>query len=150
MTRLIPLALAALVAVPAAAQGPAEGVRSPLLRADADGDGAVTREEMMAESADRFARLDTDGDGKLTQAELLARFSRGGDREERRAPPPPPGLARMDADNDGTVTRAEFDRLAADRFARLDRDGNGRLEGAELDRPARPGPPPPRSQPQGE
>ena len=49
-------------------------------RADADGDGSVTREE--AEQAgeswtDSFGRADRDGDGKVSREELMYRVTQG-------------------------------------------------------------------------
>lgn len=47
-----------------------------LARADSDGDGALSFEEMEAfhrrPDAERFSQFDTDGDGKLTREELAA------------------------------------------------------------------------------
>jgi Ca2+-binding EF-hand superfamily protein len=39
---------------------------------DADGDGVLTREELMARATARIGAVDTDGDGLVTRAELVA------------------------------------------------------------------------------
>ena len=49
--------------------GPGGGMMS---RADANGDGAVTLDEMQSQARDRFARLDADKDGKVTRDEMQA------------------------------------------------------------------------------
>ncbi len=69
--------------------------------ADADSDGAVTREEMhgfMMEA--RFTMLDTDGDGKLSATELSSKSS--GHRGRSLS------LTELDTDGDGSVTLVEF------------------------------------------
>jgi hypothetical protein len=80
-----------------------------LSKADADGNGAVTKAEIKAavdagtlkhhgkghhSPEERFARDDTNGDGSLTQEEA-------GERWER--------LSKADANSDGVVTKAEFE-----------------------------------------
>lgn len=75
-------------------------------RADANGDGVVTRAESQALSAQRFARLDANKDGKFDQADRAAR---------RQAM-----FARIDADKNGQISLAEFE---AGRQQRLDARG---------------------------
>ncbi|HEU0044592.1 hypothetical protein [Sphingomonas sp.] len=41
-----------------------------LMRADANNDGVLTREEAIAQATERFDRMDLDRDGKLTREEL--------------------------------------------------------------------------------
>ena len=61
---------------------------------DADGDGALTKDELLAHNRARFDRLDTDGDGMISPDEfggrLVAMFT------------------RMDADNDGLLSGDEL------------------------------------------
>ena len=65
----------------------------PLMSADADGDGVVTREEAIAAADRRFAEMDTDHDGKIEARERRAHRDRhrpmhpGPDGD---GPPPPP------------------------------------------------------------
>jgi hypothetical protein len=47
-----------------------------LERADANGDGVVTRDEFHAQVLQRFGRVDTNGDGKIDQAEKDAVMQR--------------------------------------------------------------------------
>ncbi len=41
-------------------------------KVDADGDGAISKEEFLAEAEARFDRMDSDGDGKITAEERQA------------------------------------------------------------------------------
>ena len=63
---------------------------------DADGDGALTKDELLAHNRARFDRLDADGDGMITPDEfggrLVAMFT------------------RMDADSDGLLSGDELPR----------------------------------------
>lgn len=49
-----------------------EEVRTMLLRADTDGDGAVTSDEFEARITARVEAADADGDGRVTEAEMQA------------------------------------------------------------------------------
>lgn len=70
------------VAAPAVAQDmpPQRGPGAAMMRADANGDGIVTRAEALAEAGMRFDRIDGNHDGKIDQAELAAmpQMRRGG------------------------------------------------------------------------
>lgn len=83
----IALALAGLAGPVLAQDGPHRG--GGMMRADTNGDGVVTREEALAQAAQRFDRMDLNHDGKLTademeQAGARMRAMRNGDS----APPP--------------------------------------------------------------
>jgi Ca2+-binding EF-hand superfamily protein len=132
--------IAILAAVPAAADHgrPGHG-RGFLERHDADGDGAVTREEMLAAAGEMFDRLDTDGDGVLTAEEMPRMEHRRGHRRHSGEAM----FGRLDTDGDGAVSRAEWDAKGTDRpgydaerhasrFAELDADGDGSLSRDEL------------------
>lgn len=77
---------------------PPPGARA-MARADANGDGVITRQEVIDEAAQRFDRMDLNHDGKLDQGEMQAAGQRmrgmrgmrgmGGDMP----PPPPPAPA---------------------------------------------------------
>jgi Ca2+-binding EF-hand superfamily protein len=135
-------ALAALSTVSIAeARGP-EGARPTFAEIDADGDGALTREELGG-FADgrrqmRLETVDTDGDGAISRAEALAAGqSSVAERVERM-------FERLDADGDGLITAAEREavrgegrrrmgRLGGRAFERLDANGDGQLDAAEWD-----------------
>ena len=80
-------ALAAATAIAASAQDmpPPRGPGGAMMRADANGDGIVTRAEALAEAGTRFDRMDANHDGKIDQSELTMRRGRRGDM-----PPAPP------------------------------------------------------------
>lgn len=71
--------------------GPAMAMK----KADTNGDGAISRAEFDAQSAERFAKLDTNRDGKIDAAEMQAQRDKARDamrkmRERRGDMPPPP------------------------------------------------------------
>lgn len=133
-------ALAALIAVPAMAQQ--GGMRH---NPDSNGDGIVTRAEVTAEVAKRFARMDVNKDGKLDRADREAAMAaRGGEaagqgerkrgegkRGEGKRGEGKRGPMRADADGDGAVTLAEMQAGAVQRFDRADADKDGKLTKAE-------------------
>lgn len=142
---MIPAALTApAFAQDADRQGPPRMIFEQL---DADGNGAVTLEELQAAGANRFAAADTNGDGALSRDELLAQ---GEARAETRVDRL---LERADADDDGHLTQAEMEEARGDRdgdrghgrrggsggpnpermFERLDADGDGSVTEAEFD-----------------
>jgi Ca2+-binding EF-hand superfamily protein len=133
-------ALAVLLAGPAlAADSPADDGAHGLMRADANGDGKVSKEELAAahdkKAGEWFAKTDTNHDGYLTPDEIQqsreTRQQRRGDgrahREER--------FKETDANNDGQLSldevQAKMPRLA-ERFSTLDADKNGMLSKEEL------------------
>lgn len=72
MLKTLTLGLAA-VALPTAALAqdatpPQPGGRM-MMRADANGDGAISRDEFVAQATRRFERLDLNRDGRIDQAE---------------------------------------------------------------------------------
>lgn len=93
---------AALIAVPVLA---APGAGS---KGDADGNGTLTRTEVQAHAAERFAKLDANKDGKLDAA----------DRAVKRSEMHAKAFERFDANKDGNISKAEWDQAASDRAAK--------------------------------
>lgn len=92
---------AALIAAPAfAAPGGKMG--------DADGNGVLTRAEVQANSAQRFAKMDANKDGKIDAT----------DRAQQRAEMQAKRFAAFDANSDGSISKAEWDQHGADRAAK--------------------------------
>lgn len=85
---LLLTALLSLTAPAAQDAPPPRGGGGMFMRADANGDGVLTREEMIAQATERFDRMDLNRDGKLTSDELqqVGRRMRGA----RGDTPPPP------------------------------------------------------------
>lgn len=84
-----------LLAAPVLAQdappppgGPGPRGGGMMMRADTNGDGVITRDEALAQAAQRFDRMDLNHDGKLTRDELEQVGRRM--REMRGDMPPPP------------------------------------------------------------
>ena len=101
-----------------------------LQAADANGDGAITREEARAARAEGFARMDTDGDGFITDADRQVRAeARRARHAERRAA----AHTARDADGDGRISQAEFANAPMPYFDRLDANSNGVLDASELE-----------------
>jgi len=112
-----------------------ERIAGKLMKADADGDGAITKDELVqarqklgGQMADRlFDRFDANKDGQLTKDELPERAA------ER--------IMKADADNDGAVTKEEL-QAAREKLGRhpggvalfrhFDRNGDGTLVATEV------------------
>ena len=92
--------------------------------ADANGDGVVTRDEWLAASDARFARMDANGDGVLQAGERPMRRGRPGGLEG--GPPSESGKPRAD------MTRAQYREEALQRFDRLDTNHDGRIDQQEM------------------
>jgi hypothetical protein len=67
---------------------------APGMKADANGDKAVTKAEALAAADARFARMDANGDGALNEADKAARVAQR--------------FAAMDSDKSGSLSQAEF------------------------------------------
>ena len=99
---------------------------------DTDGDGKVTRAEVQAGRAERVKGIDADGDGLLSAEEMIAvdlaqERSRIEDRVKGR-------IAVQDADGDGKLSAAEMmvPPGPARLFDRIDADRDGTVTEAEL------------------
>ena len=91
-TALVALTAALIAATGVAvAQDTGALPRPPMMRADLNGDGVITRQEMMDEAGRRFDRMDINHDGRLDTTEMgaLRRF-RGEGRPGGDTPPPAP------------------------------------------------------------
>lgn len=124
------------------------------MRADTNGDGVVTRAEVVAEAEARFAAMDTNKDGKVTPEERNAARAAMRDGGGQRRGGGGFGM-RGGGGGDGVLTRDEAVQRAGARFDRMDANHDGRLDATELAaarpmrRPGRGGdmPPPPPAPP---
>lgn len=133
------IAATSLTAGVALAQGPGfggpgfdgPGPRFSFQELDADGNGEVTREEMQAHRAARFAEADSDGDGKLSLEEMQAQA------QKRAAERAANMLKRLDTDGDGALSPEEMpgprregrmDRM----FEHMDQDESGGISEQEF------------------
>lgn len=109
------------------------GQRMNFEQMDSDNDGRVTRAEVEAAAAARFAAMDTDGDGAISADEMAAAAAAGAEARARDQ------HARMlqwrDSDGDGKLSAAEMgtDRVAR-MFERMDADGDGAISKDEAER----------------
>lgn len=128
---------------------------------DLDGNGEVTRDELLAhfqprarralhangvalepteeqvrQQLDRLiadaSRLDLDRDGTISAAEVKREAEARGEEAARHLNLSQLVPLDLDADGDGFVSRAEFESAAKREFARADQDGDGRVSAAEL------------------
>jgi Ca2+-binding EF-hand superfamily protein len=120
----------ALLAIPVFSQTESPGERGArhhkgqlLRRADANGDGQISREEWKRNPR-AFDRLDGNRDGVISrdEAQQAAR-----DRTERRHK----ALERIDKNNDGQINREEWPR-GPEAFDRLDQNHDGLLTREEI------------------
>jgi Ca2+-binding EF-hand superfamily protein len=157
---LLGAAVAALFAVPAAAQKQGAPATGP-------GPGAAfDRSQIEARIAERFQRVDANRDGFVTREEAEGvRTAMRAQRQERRGERRAALFARLDADRNGVISREEFERpqpragaervdrraergerrgqrsanrrarmgggFGGEAFARLDSNGDGRISLAE-------------------
>jgi hypothetical protein len=94
-----------------------------LKRADANGDGQISRDEWKRRPR-AFARLDTNHDGSISRTELQEAARNRGERRRK-------ALERIDKNNDGQISRDEWPR-GSEIFARLDQNHDGLLTREEL------------------
>ena len=102
-----------------------------LARADANNDGAVSREEAMQARQKMFARLDRNSDGQISAEEM----ERARKRIEAMARMMDSAIVlrtqRMDADGNGALSQAEF-MAENPMFDRIDRNGDGIASAEEI------------------
>ena len=137
------LGAGALVATAANAQQPAPAQPSAtrqMPRADSDGDGVVSRAEVLAAAEARFRATDTDGNGVLSTAERdamraqwQARRQGGGNNGGGNVGGG--GAGRGGRGGGDVATLAEALQRAGDRFDRMDTNRDGKLDAGE--RPGR-------------
>ncbi len=93
---------------------------------DANGDGKVTKAEIMPHLTKKFDRVDVNKDGKVTKAEVGEHVSK---RIERRVGHV---FSQFDANDDGIMTKPELQSQVDKQFARLDTDKDGEVSRQEM------------------
>jgi len=96
-----------------------------LQAADANGDGAVSREEFLAARGQQFTRRDRNQDGSLDSTEFANRAAARPALAERMQ-------KRLDQNGDGKISKDEFVNGGVALFERMDGDHNGSLDAKEL------------------
>lgn len=124
---------AATAAFAAPQDAGADGAQRQRMKIDANGDGAISREEAakFPRLAERFDQLDKNRDGKLDASE---RPQRRGGREHGGGRGGAGGAARLDTDGDGRISRAEAARSPrlSQNFDQVDANKDGYVVRAEL------------------
>jgi Ca2+-binding EF-hand superfamily protein len=134
------LTIAALVSVviagatyTAVAQHHRGGPGQMLEQVDANADGAITKSEIDAHRAEKFASADTNGDNLVSASEFEAFML--AERERRQAERREKRFAKLDANGDGMISAEEHsaadDARVEKMFERLDTDGDGVISEAE-------------------
>ena len=123
------------VAMSAVAQH-GHGPRGPALeQLDVNQDGNISRDEISAHRAQKFAGADTNGDG-VVSAEEFSAFAEA-EHERKRAERQARRFAKIDANGDGVISPEEHAAMAATRvdrmFSRIDKDGDGVISETERD-----------------
>lgn len=102
-------------------------VREMLSRADSNGDGQVTRKELVKSRSKTLERLDRNKDGVINTADRPPRpFSKRFDEAFSRI------VDEFDASDDGQVTRKEFVQGPTTGFDAADLDGDDILSADEI------------------
>ena len=114
-----------MIAVPASAQG--VDPEDMMTRADANRDGDISRDELIALRTDSFERLDRNGDGVISADDapgrpFVARFNAAFERVQ----------SNFDVDRDGQVTRGEMLDAPAPVFEQGDVDGDDVVTAEEI------------------
>ncbi|MBK9433151.1 MAG: EF-hand domain-containing protein [Sphingomonadales bacterium] len=91
--KLFPLIGAGALTIAAVAAFAAPGAMGPG-KADTNGDGAVSKAEMLAKADEHFAKMDVNKDGTLNATDKEAKVKAH--------------FAEMDTDNNGSINEAEF------------------------------------------
>jgi Ca2+-binding EF-hand superfamily protein len=99
--------------------GPSDRMMAFLRGANADKDGAITLDEVIKASGDRFDRMDRNKDGKLDRADRDAFAKEMTDYRVKRI------LHRFGATAEGKITRDQAFKVAGEMFTRFDRNGDG-------------------------
>ncbi|MEQ1617840.1 MAG: hypothetical protein ABL883_05805 [Terricaulis sp.] len=94
--------------------------------ADANNDGAISRDEFLARPTRMFAMLDANNDGSISAEEQAQMHARHEERREAHG-------RRLDADGDHELSREEFSAAGANLFGRLDANGDGRVTREEAE-----------------
>ncbi len=93
---------------------------------DANGDGALSSDEVPAALWERLVAADADGNESVTSDELLAY------REAQRVAAVEAFFAQLDRDDSGAITSADVSRLTWRFLSRADADSNGEITIDEL------------------
>lgn len=94
---------------------------------DVDKSGGINFDEFFAMASKRIQDADADGNGAITVEEIVAQMGdRGSERRAKRM------IERMDMDEDGSVTLEEMRNRTEKQFAMMDRNDDGEIQETEM------------------
>lgn len=102
-----------------------------LQRIDTNGDGAISKDEIMSARERIFKRLDRNGDGVIDEKEIETARQAIADRAAATEARLGTRWRRMDRNGDGKVTEEEF-QASTPLFDLADRNGDGKLSADEI------------------
>lgn len=134
LAALITLGLGGVAFTAVAQHG--HGPRGPALEElDLNQDGNISKDEISAHRATKFADADANGDG-VVSAEEFSAFAEA-EQEQKRAKRQAKRFAKLDTNGDGVISSEEHAAMADKRmdrmFSRIDKDGDGVISEAELE-----------------
>ena len=91
-------------------------------RYDANGDGALTKDEVLGERARQFKKFDKNADGVLDLAEYKALWVEA--MNERMVK----GFQRHDSDGDGKISEQDFSKKITHMMMWMDKNGDGKVD----------------------
>lgn len=119
-------------------RGPGAGDGALFGALDANGDGAISSEELAA-AADSLKKFDRDGDGQITRREMLMAAAAGRPATRPAAQNPQQARERfkaLDKNGDGKLAQDELPPFLQNRFDKLDGNADGFVDQQELRRGA--------------
>ncbi|GAB4352808.1 MAG: hypothetical protein Kow0026_10590 [Oricola sp.] len=126
-----------LLAAPAAADGGlgAKMMANVLFQAgDTNGNGRLDPDEISAMRTRAFERADANGDGMITRAEQEKAAAHRTRRADMARMMGEQQIDRYDADGDGNISFAEFQAAPRPGFALVDINSDGAIDRSEMDR----------------
>lgn len=100
-------------------------------RIDTNGDGVISKDEILAARQRLFSRLDRNGDGVIDKDEIDTARDAIMDRAEAAEARLGNAMRRVDANSDGKISQDEF-RASTPLFDLADRNGDGKLSPDEI------------------
>jgi Ca2+-binding EF-hand superfamily protein len=99
-------------------------------RADKNGDGKLTKDEVPEQAWARLSRLDKDGDDAVSQEEAKAGGPPGGPKGKGKGGE---FLKRADKNGDGAISKDEVPEQAWERLGKMDKNNDGSVSKEEME-----------------
>jgi len=102
--------------------GKAHGMMEMMDRYDTNGDGALGKDEVLAERSKQFKTFDKNGDGQLDLEEYKALWADAMNKRMVRA------FQRHDSNGDGKISEQDFNKQFARMLTFMDRNEDGKID----------------------